>query len=464
MDHHAAGSSAPRDRAVFDRVSTRPEAEGRKLVFLGPSLALAEARALCPDAEFHPPVRFGDLYVLGAEPPGQVLLIDGVFHDDTPVWQREILDVLQAGWRVLGASSMGALRALELEPYGMIGLGAIFDWYRSGRIEGDDEVALLHGVAEMGYPALTLPLVDVRHVLDGLEAEGVLEPAQVRGILSAFKHMGHETRTRRALLELVEAEGADAAAVRDRVSDSAWSLKALDARLALRVLAGHAPLPDAPTCWPDPTPPPVQPEAVMQRRMYPLAGPPILVIEALRMMAQQPETLLRPMRESRRRWFLCDWMRVAGQGPDAPERNAFARRHAAGLAQSLGISPARWRAASALREDELPERMTGLAVEAWLARQTARGLGIAHPLHGDEPSLIPLVLVDWMRRHGVEVPPEHRASTGHMASWLVQTGPGFFGAPDWHDDIALLWTLATNGELARWEQTAPVRSEPEGTP
>ena len=198
---------------------------GRKLVFLGPSLGLAEARRICPDAEFHPPIRFGDLYALSCDPPGQVLIVDGVFHDDTPVWQREILQAMQDGWQVLGASSMGALRALELEPYGMIGLGTVFEWYRTGRIEGDDEVALMHGVAEMDYRALSLPLVDVRHVLAGLEAEKALTPAQMSGILRAFKRMGHEARTSSALLALVRAQGADAAVVRARLSDPAQSLR-----------------------------------------------------------------------------------------------------------------------------------------------------------------------------------------------------------------------------------------------
>ena len=430
-------------------------AAGRKLVFLGPSLGLAEARSLCPDAEFHPPIRFGDLYALSCEPPGQVLIVDGVFHDCTPVWQREILQVLQAGWQVLGASSMGALRALELEPYGMIGLGTIFEWYRAGRIEGDDEVALLHGVAEMDYRPLTLPLVDVRQILTGLEAQGALTRVQVSAILSSFKRMGHESRTRRALLALVQAEGADAAAVRERLSDPAQSLKAQDARRALQVLAGRLPLPVATMRWPDPTPPPVVPEAMLQRRMYPLAGPSLQVVDALLAMAQRPETLLQPRRESHRRWFLCDWVRVSGKGPSAAERDAFAVQHATGLARSLDVSLPRWCAASAVRDNELPEWMAGLAVETWLTRQTAQGLGIAHPLHGDEPSLIPLVLVDWMRRHGVAAPDEHRASTGHMASWLVRMGPGFFGAPDYHPDVALFRTLAANGHLACWDAGGP---------
>ena len=427
---------------------------GAKLVFLGPSLGLAEARVICPDAEFRPPIRFGDLYALSCDPPGTVLILDGVFYEDTPVWQREILDLLQAGWQVLGAASMGALRALEMEPYGMIGLGTIFEWYRSGRIEGDDEVALMHGDADVNYVPLTLPLVDVRHVLAGLQRQGALAPDQVSGMLRAFKHRGHENRTRAALLELVRTWGADPAAVRKRLSDPEHSLKACDARLALRVLAGRLPAPAVAARWPSPTPPPVQPEAILERRLYPLAGPSLQAADALHALARRPEALALPTRESCRRWFLCDWTRISGQGPDATARRAFAVRHATRLARTLGVSLARWCAASALRDDELAEWMAGLAVETWLATQTARGLGIAHPLHGDEPSLIPLVLVDWMGRHGVEAPPEHRASTGHMATWLVRMTPAFFGAPDYHPDVALFRTLAASGHLARWGRTA----------
>ena len=439
-------------------------ATSRKLVFLGPSLPLAEARGICPDAEFHPPIRFGDLYALACEAPGQALIIDGVFHDATPVWQREILDALRAGWQVLGAASMGALRALELEPYGMIGLGTVFEWYRTGRIEGDDEVALLHGIAEMDYQPLTLPLVDVRHVLARLETEGELAPDQVSAVLSEFKCMGHETRTPSALLALVRARGGDAALVRSALSDSGRSLKAEDARLALRVLAGDLPLPPAGKRWSDPTPPPMEPLAVLERRMHPLAGPPVRVADALGAMARQPEALAQPARESRRRWFLRDWTCLAGQGPNAGERRAFAMRRASELARELGVSLPRWCAASALAERELPEWAAGAAIEAWVTGQTAGQLGIAGAPDGDDWSLIPLVLVDWMRRQGVKAPPECSAGAGQMAAWLVRSGPEFFGAVDFHPDIALLKTLAVNGDLARWRAPAPAGADSERPP
>ena len=420
----------------------------RKVVFLGPSLALAEARGLCPDAEFRPPVRFGDLYALSCDPPGQVLIVDGVFHDATPVWQREILELLQADWQVLGASSMGALRALELEPYGMIGLGTVFEWYRSGRIEGDDEVALLHGDADMDYRALTLPLVDVRHALARLEARGRMAVGQVASVLHAFKHMGHEERLLRTLLALVEAAGADPGPVRASLSDRAQSLKAEDARLALAVLAGRVPPPAASRRWPDPTPPPVQPDAMLHRRIVPLVGPAIRVTDVVNAMKRGPEDLPRFEAEARRHWFLKDWARAAGNGPSAQERRAFAVRHAGGLARALGISLPRWCAASALRDEELEACLAGLAVEDWLRGCTAAELGIARP--GDDASLVPLVLTDWMRRLGAEAPPAARARAADTAAWLIRQGPAYFGASDFHPVVALIQALAASGCLARW--------------
>lgn len=429
---------------------------GRKLVFLGPSLGAAEARAICPDAEFLPPIRYADLYALTCEPPGRALIIDGVFHDSTPVWHREILQLLQSGWQVLGAASMGALRALELAPYGMIGLGAVFDWYRGGKIEGDDEVALLHGVAEMDYQPLTLALVDVRHALDELAAEGALTPRAVSGILAEFKCVGHERRTRSALLALARAHGADAAALEERLADRHGGIKARDARHALRVFAGDPPIADAGENWPDPPPPPMVPEAVMHRMLYPLTSPPMRIAEALSLeAARHPDEFALLRREACRRWFLDDWAATSGKGPDAAERDEFAMRRALGLAAALDISLPRWCAASGLRQSELAEWMAGLAVENWLARRAAPDIGIDPEPCGKQAPLTELVLLDWMRLHGVEAPPERRADSGDTAAWLLELEPLYFGALEFHPDVAFVKNLAANGDLARWRGSAP---------
>ena len=83
---------------------------------------------------------------------------------------KEILQLLADGVRVVGCSSMGALRAAELYPYGVIGNGAVFEMYRHGVIDADDEVAVMHGAAPE-YRRMSESLVVFRYAVAGaLEA------------------------------------------------------------------------------------------------------------------------------------------------------------------------------------------------------------------------------------------------------------------------------------------------------
>ena len=90
------------------------------VVFLGPSLPVAEARSILA-ARYEPPARLGSVYEVIGSDVDTILLVDGVFHNEPSVWQREIDAALQAGLTVFGASCMGALRAAELHRFGMIG-------------------------------------------------------------------------------------------------------------------------------------------------------------------------------------------------------------------------------------------------------------------------------------------------------------------------------------------------------
>ena len=139
------------------------------VVFLGPSLPRAEAAAIL-DAEFRPPVRRGDLSSIGTG--RTVLILDGEFDQNFSVSPKEILALLDRGNHVLGAASMGAIRASELRDMGMYGLGRVFEAYLSGRIIGDDEVALAY--CPWTYANLTVPLVNIRFGLEELvEADGI---------------------------------------------------------------------------------------------------------------------------------------------------------------------------------------------------------------------------------------------------------------------------------------------------
>ena len=107
------------------------------IVFLGPSLDQAAAEKILP-AHYLPPARRGDL--LAEAEKGATIngLIDGVFHQESAVAHREILAAVKKGVRVVGASSMGALRAAEMDTLGMVGIGEIYRMYKSGELESDD--------------------------------------------------------------------------------------------------------------------------------------------------------------------------------------------------------------------------------------------------------------------------------------------------------------------------------------
>jgi len=171
-----------------------------KIVFVGPSLP--DAAALCRNGiEVHPPAAHGD--VLSATRAGATAigLIDGNFEHVAPVWHKEILHALETGVAVFGAASMGALRAAECDSFGMVGIGRIYEDYASGRRVDDADVALLHGPAELGYPALSLPMVNVDATLDRLEDIQALDKADISSLRAAASALFYKDRTWAAIVE-----------------------------------------------------------------------------------------------------------------------------------------------------------------------------------------------------------------------------------------------------------------------
>lgn len=148
------------------------------VVFAGPSLTGQSPS----DMDLRPPAAAGDLLVLTRGPPRIVVLIDGMFDVCAAVQHKEVLELLFLGFPVLGGASMGALRAAELQRYGMIGIGAVFNAYATAMIEGDDEVALLHAPGSFGYVPFTVPLVDVRATLVSAVQSRVIDAIDARSI------------------------------------------------------------------------------------------------------------------------------------------------------------------------------------------------------------------------------------------------------------------------------------------
>lgn len=136
------------------------------ILFAGPSL-WGSQRPLPPGIDLRPPATCGDLLRALADRPRAIGLIDGVFETGPSVWHKEIIAVMAAGVPVLGAASLGAIRAAELHMFGMIGIGAVFAAYRDERIERDDAVMVSHAPAWLGHRPLTVALVDVEAAVAG---------------------------------------------------------------------------------------------------------------------------------------------------------------------------------------------------------------------------------------------------------------------------------------------------------
>jgi hypothetical protein len=204
----------------------------RTLVFIGPTLPAAEVTRA--GFEARPPAAVGDILAATRDSKiGRIALVDGYFERMAAVWHKELLLALERGIAVYGAASMGALRAAELAPFGMIGVGSIYRAFARGELVADDEVAIAHLPADAGYRPISDALVNLR---DGLAR------AARAGVIA--------TRTRDRLVELARvpfyrdrswarlvADGRTAGLpIRQLEALAAWpkpDCKAADARLLL---------------------------------------------------------------------------------------------------------------------------------------------------------------------------------------------------------------------------------------
>jgi hypothetical protein len=132
---------------------------------------LSEARILelyphrLHNVRLRPPIKQSDLLKdVELCQPRQIVIIDGFFHQDLSVWIKEIAWALSYPGveRVVGSSSMGAVRAADLWRCGMIGIGKIFEWFRSGELYDDADVAVLYARRGNDFRATTVPIATLK--------------------------------------------------------------------------------------------------------------------------------------------------------------------------------------------------------------------------------------------------------------------------------------------------------------
>ncbi|MFF4578382.1 TfuA-like protein [Streptomyces sp. NPDC001373] len=175
-------------------------------MFVGPTLPRSEPQLAAPDVRVWPPARHGDLFAPAIRSGDTVVLIDGVYHQAPALRHKEILAAIGRGVSMIGAASIGALRAAELAPFGMLGVGSIYTSYVRGEIDGDDEVAV--GQAPDGeWEALTWPVVNLRHVLERARAAGVLDEDRAAALLVALRAVYYPQRTTAAVWAVCRRQG-----------------------------------------------------------------------------------------------------------------------------------------------------------------------------------------------------------------------------------------------------------------
>jgi TfuA-like protein len=90
---------------------------------------------------------------------------------------------------IVGASSMGALRAAECWPAGMRGVGTIYRLYRRGALHSDDEVILVYSSDGRAYRPRSVPLINVRYALSRALRKGHLDLPTAERIVASVQRL-----------------------------------------------------------------------------------------------------------------------------------------------------------------------------------------------------------------------------------------------------------------------------------
>jgi TfuA protein len=209
----------------------------KTIVFSGPSIAEAEVRRLvaCTHA---PPIKRGDLAAV--DDYDVFVILDGEFGQNMSVSPKEILAILDRGKIVIGAASMGALRASELDRSGMVGVGWVYDHFRRSAVRRDADVALVY--SPFDYKPMTVPIVDLEYWMEQASAAGLIGNRERARLLRTARDIFFAERTADKLMgTLRHAVGGDTLDALLAFSGGTLpNVKAIDATEAVRLGASRA--------------------------------------------------------------------------------------------------------------------------------------------------------------------------------------------------------------------------------
>lgn len=167
------------------------------IIYAGLSLPFSEAKEILDshnnvEVIYKRPIQRGDLNLALKENPDIIAIIDGVFHQNSAVGHKEILNVIKKGIKVYGASSMGALRASELDTLGMTGIGYVYNQYATGEVDSDDDVAVM--LDSQTLEPLSVPLINMKYVFTNAVEENIITEDEKDELLRISKETFYPKR------------------------------------------------------------------------------------------------------------------------------------------------------------------------------------------------------------------------------------------------------------------------------
>ncbi len=209
------------------------------IIYLGPSLSINKAKKII-DAEFRPPAKKGDFINLNLLTERRdIVLIDGVFLQEYPPSPIEVFQVINnTNFKVYGAASIGALRAVELEKFGMKGIGKIFGFFKQNIINSDDEIAVTF---DSNYNLLSEAMIDIRYNIFLSWKLGIIDKETKQMMVNLAKRIYFPFRTYENIIKksclLFPSKEKYISKFSNYISMNKVSLKELDAIHALQYMS-----------------------------------------------------------------------------------------------------------------------------------------------------------------------------------------------------------------------------------
>ena len=215
----------------------------RIIAFAGPSLPATPDttwNSLLNQIQLRPPAQESDILAVIDEHPHTLVLIDGYYFDGrdhtvAAVKPQELIAAVSAGIRIIGAASMGAIYAAELNQCGVVGIGQGFEWFRDGILQGTNELIILHLPEEFGYQHITVALVEVRYALQQLLNDQLISSTSSQFLIETIKELPFTERSLETILKIVSKQ------IDEATSELLWlnllfnSVKQADTKLAFQL-------------------------------------------------------------------------------------------------------------------------------------------------------------------------------------------------------------------------------------